>query len=88
MARKQHVTIRVLPFAAGALSGLDCTFNILSFAEPGAMDVVYMDLPFSGLWTEGGKEATQHAELFEMIGSHALTESESLAFITSIGNEL
>jgi transcriptional regulator with XRE-family HTH domain len=88
MAGRPHITLRVLPFSAGALLGMNCTFNVLSFAEPGAMDVVYMELAFTRRWVEGGKEAVQHADLFEKITARALDPSDSLSLIDDIRNHL
>jgi hypothetical protein len=88
MAAKPHITLRVLPFDAGVLHGMNCTFNVLSFAEPGAMDVVYMDLPFTCRWIEGGNQAVQLADLLEKISTRALDPSDSLAFIDTIRNDL
>ncbi|MFD5317755.1 helix-turn-helix domain-containing protein [Streptomyces sp. NPDC127098] len=86
--RRPHVTLRVLPFSAGALLGLNCTFNVLSFPEASAMDVVYVEAPFGGRWLEGGKEAVQHVELFEKIAARALSPRDSASLITGIRDEL
>ncbi|MFF2923446.1 helix-turn-helix domain-containing protein [Streptomyces celluloflavus] len=88
MAQRPNITVQVLPFSAGSRQGMDCAFNIISFGEPGAMDVVYMEVPFSRLWVEGGKRAAQHDELFERIAQQALSERESHAFITSLSQEM
>ncbi|MFI9582346.1 helix-turn-helix domain-containing protein [Streptomyces sp. NPDC052236] len=87
-ASRPNVTIHVLPFASGARLGLNCPFNIVSFAEPGAMDLVYTEVAFTRLWTEGGEGAARHDELFERIAQHALSESDSLTFIRSLSKEL
>ncbi|MFJ9585045.1 helix-turn-helix domain-containing protein [Streptomyces acidicola] len=87
VARKPNVTINVLPFGSITL-GLDCPVNVLSFAEPGAMDVVYMEAPFAQLWIEGGERAAQHGQLFETIAERALSESDSLTFIRDLTKEL
>ncbi|KWT62116.1 DNA-binding protein [Streptomyces albus subsp. albus] len=88
MAEKPNVSIRVVPFSAGAKSGIDCGFNILSFAEPGAMDVVYIEIPRTQAWIEGGREAAEHDAMFEKITAHALRECESRTFITSLCKDL
>ncbi|MFI0775252.1 helix-turn-helix domain-containing protein [Streptomyces sp. NPDC021212] len=87
-AAKDSVSLRVLPFSTGARHGMNCTFNIISFAEPGAMDVVYMEVPFNRLWVEGGEAAAQHDELFERIATRALSERDSLELITRLSREL
>ncbi|MEF3112911.1 helix-turn-helix transcriptional regulator [Streptomyces chrestomyceticus] len=88
MVEQPNIDVRVLPFSAGAQPGMGCAFNILSFAEPGAMDVVYMEIPRNELWHEGGEEAGVYGAMFENIEQNALTAEESLALITSLSKEL
>ncbi|MFF5586959.1 helix-turn-helix domain-containing protein [Streptomyces hygroscopicus] len=88
VADQANVTIQILPFAAGEHLGMGGAFNIISFAEPGAMDVVYTETAFGQLWVEGGEEAAQHQELFAGIARRALTESESKSFIEALRGEM
>lgn len=83
-SERPNVTIQVLPFGAGMMPGLAGSFNVLSFAEPGAMDVVYQELAFSTTWVEGGEGAAQHVELFEETARAALSETDSRAFIGTL----
>lgn len=82
-AGKANITVQVVPLSAGARHGMDCAFNIISFAEPGSMDVVYMEVPFTRIWIEGGDGAVQHGELFEIIAGQALSEGDSRRLIDS-----
>src|ERR1700716_1732365 len=41
--REEHITIQVLPFAAGAHVVMVCSFMLLSFPEPADTDVVYLE---------------------------------------------
>ncbi|MFF4695653.1 helix-turn-helix domain-containing protein [Streptomyces chattanoogensis] len=88
MAQRSNVSVKVLPFGAGFQTGMGCGFSVISFAEPGAMDVLYMDVPLHPLWREGGEGAAEHSELFERIARQALRERDSLAFISSLSKEL
>ncbi|MFI2235213.1 helix-turn-helix domain-containing protein [Streptomyces chrestomyceticus] len=88
VSERPNVSVRVLPFSAGARGGIDCGFNILSFAEPGAMDVVYIEIPRTQAWIEGGREAAEHDAMFERITAHALPERESRTFISSLSKDL
>lgn len=85
---RPNVTVQVLPFSAGLVAGLTGSFNVLSFAEPGAMDVVYMELPLSEMWVEGGGGVAQHAKLFDETARIALPEAESRAFIGALIKKL
>jgi len=87
-SERPNVTIQVLPFGAGMMPALAGSFNVLSFAEPGAMDVAYQELPFSTTWVEGGEFAAQHVRLFEETARDALPEAESRASIGTLSKGL
>ncbi|MFJ1649848.1 helix-turn-helix domain-containing protein [Streptomyces sp. NPDC088337] len=83
-----NVSLRIFPFGAGTHPGLNGSFNILSFAEPGAMDVVYVEAPFVQRWVEGGEGASAYSELFEVITEHSLGEEESASLLRRLRREL
>ena len=82
------VTLQVFPFSNGTHQGLNGSFNIVSFAGPGAMDVVYSEAAFKQTWIEGGEGATAYDELFELIASRSLDERESISFIHNLSKDL
>ncbi|MEV0633838.1 helix-turn-helix transcriptional regulator [Streptomyces sp. NPDC050619] len=88
LADLPNVSIRVSPFSAGTHFGLNGSFNILSFAEPGAMDIVYVEAPFAQRWVEGGDGAAAYDELFEKIAEQSLGERESVSFLHKLRKEL
>ncbi|MER7182678.1 helix-turn-helix transcriptional regulator [Streptomyces hyaluromycini] len=88
MADLPSVELRIFPFGAGTHPGLNGSFNILSFAAPGAMDVVYLDAHFTQHWVEGGEAAAAYDELFERIAEHALDERESASLLHKLRKEL
>ena len=88
LADLPSVDLRIFPFAAGAHSGLNGSFNIVSFAVPGAMDVVYVEAPFAQRWVEGGQGAAAYDELFEKIAERSLNERESISFLHKLRKEL
>ncbi|MGW0757929.1 helix-turn-helix domain-containing protein [Streptomyces sp. NPDC002814] len=88
MADLPNITLQVYPFDAGTHLGLNGSFNIISFAEPGAMDIVYTEAPFSQRWIEGGVGAAAYDELFEMIADRALDVQESASFLRRLRKEL
>ncbi|MER7789097.1 helix-turn-helix transcriptional regulator [Streptomyces sp. NPDC097640] len=85
---RPNVTIQVLPFSAGLVPAFAGSFNVISFAEPGSMDVVYAEVALSTAWVEGGDGAAQHVRLFEETARRALPEAESRAFISTLVKEL
>jgi hypothetical protein len=87
-ADQPNISIRVFPFEAGTHPGLTGSFNIMSFAEPGAMDVVYVEAPFVERWVEGGEFAAAYDELFETITERSLSERESVSFLHELRKRL
>ena len=88
VAELPNITLQVFPFSGGPHQGLNGSFNIISFAEPGAMDVVYSESPFTQTWVEGGEGAASYDELFETIAGHSLSERDTLSFLHTLRMEL
>ncbi|MGP2438683.1 helix-turn-helix domain-containing protein [Streptomyces sp. JW3] len=87
LADLPNISIHVFPFDAGTHFGLNGPFNVISFAEPGAMDVVYVEAPFAQRWVEGGGEAAAYDELFELITERSLGERESVTLLHRLRKE-
>lgn len=79
-----NVQLRVLPYGAGAHPGMSSSFSILSFADPGAMDVVHMETQFAGLWLESREDTAHYGELFDRIVEHSLTQGDTRTLIDEI----
>ncbi len=88
LADLPSVSLRIFPLGAGTHPGLNGSFNIISFAAPGAMDVVYVEAPFAQRWVEGGEAAAAYDELFEKIAERSLSERESVSFLHKLRKEL
>jgi transcriptional regulator with XRE-family HTH domain len=88
MNRRPNVRVQVLPFLAGAHPGMTSAFTVVSFAEPGAMDVVYMDTTSSTLWLESEEDAIRHNATFERIARCGLAPRDSATLIKRIREEL
>lgn len=87
-SRLPNVKLQVLPFLAGSHPGMTSAFSVVSFAEPGAMDVVYMDTTSSTLWLESEADAARHNTKFERIARTGLALRDSVALIERIRKEL
>lgn len=88
LAELPHVQIQVLPFRAGSYAGFGGPFNILSFAEEGAVDVVHMDGLGSTDWVEGVEESAVYTNLFGRLCAGSLSPYDSVQLIESIGKEM
>ncbi|WP_406475708.1 helix-turn-helix domain-containing protein [Streptomyces sp. NBC_01615] len=83
-----NVKLQVVPFLAGSHPGMTSAFSVVSFTEPGAMDVVYMDTTSSTLWLESEADAARHNATFERITRNGLALHDSVALIERIRKEL
>ncbi|KOT91495.1 DNA-binding protein [Streptomyces sp. NRRL F-5755] len=82
-----NVTLQVLPYAAGAHPCLTSPFNIVSFAEPGAVDVVHLDGTTSTVWVEHEDDSALYRESFDRTAGLSLTPDDSAAFIDDLRKE-
>jgi transcriptional regulator with XRE-family HTH domain len=88
MARRPNVKLQVLPYLAGAHPGMTSAFTIVSFAEPGALDVVHVDTASSTLWLESDTDADHHNRLFDRITRLSLAQRNSVRLIDEILKEM
>jgi transcriptional regulator with XRE-family HTH domain len=86
-ARRPHVTIRVLPYAAGEHAGLDGRFTMLSFPDSADPDIAYVEGTMGNVYLESSEETGQHRNRFEQIGRASLSPLESLKTITQAAED-
>ncbi|MFI6453893.1 helix-turn-helix domain-containing protein [Streptosporangium amethystogenes] len=82
-SERPHVTLQVIPFAAGVHPGMQGSFVILQFAE-GAHDVVYIEASVRDLFLESESDVTRYNRVFEKLRSMASSPDESRDLITRI----
>lgn len=82
-----NVTVQVLPFEAGAHAGMDGTFAILDFPEPGDPDIVFVENATGGLFLEKSDELRKYIFIFDHIRAAALRPDESVAMIAKLTKE-
>jgi transcriptional regulator with XRE-family HTH domain len=82
-----NVTLQVLPFEAGAHAGMDGTFAILNFPEPGDPDAVYAENATGGLFLEKNEELRKYIFIFEHIRAAALGPDESGVLLAKLAKE-
>jgi transcriptional regulator with XRE-family HTH domain len=86
-AELPNVTLQLLPFEAGAHAGMDGTFAILDFPEPGDPDVVYAENATGGLFLEKSEELRKYIFIFDHIRAAALRPEESVNMIRKLTKE-
>jgi len=82
-----NVTLQVLPFEAGPHAGMDGTFTILDFPEPGDPDVVFAENATGGLFLEKTEELRKYVFIFDHIRAAALRPEESVALLAELAKE-
>ncbi|MEU8266328.1 helix-turn-helix transcriptional regulator [Sphaerisporangium sp. NPDC049002] len=81
-ARRPNVTIRILPYSAGAHAGLEGAFTVLSFAEEVDPDVAYVEGTAGEVYVESSEQVDRYKVAFERICDAALPPDESIGLIT------
>ncbi|MEV6742964.1 helix-turn-helix domain-containing protein [Streptomyces sp. NPDC127061] len=84
LAELPNVHIQVLPFRAGGHAGVSGPFNILSFGEEGAVDVVHMDAPRTGAWVEDAERSELFVGMFNAVSRTAVSPYDSMRLIEDI----
>lgn len=82
--RDDLVTVRVIPFSAGAHLGLIDPFILLEF-EAGLPDILYLD---TDLVTDSAFRIAERAESFEKLLEEALSAEESIKLIRNAAEEM
>jgi transcriptional regulator with XRE-family HTH domain len=78
------VTVRVVPYEAGALPSATNKFIILSFASPGLSDVVFIEGMTGDLYLDRDEDIEAYTTAFRELGELAATASQTRAMIASI----
>jgi transcriptional regulator with XRE-family HTH domain len=86
-ARRPNVTIRVLPYDAGAHAGLDGRFTILSYPNPADPDIAYVEGTMGDVYLERPEETGQHRKRFEEITALSLSPVDSTCLIVEAAKE-
>jgi len=81
------VSLRVLPFAAGAHGGMDGTFTMLRYAESDGHDVVFSANAAGGLFLEKDEEIRRYADIFGRLQGMALPPTQSQEMIMQMAKE-
>ncbi|MFC7742944.1 helix-turn-helix domain-containing protein [Nocardiopsis composta] len=84
IGRSHNVDLQVLPFAAGAHSGLSGSFTILDFPEPTDLSIVYTDTLTSGAFEEQIDDVDRYMRTFGDIQGSSLSKQKSEQFIRGL----
>ncbi len=87
-AERPNVTIQVLPFRAGAHSGMEGPFCILRFDEEVDPDMTYVAMATGGIFQEKEDEMARYSFVFDRLRETALSPEESVKLIIDRAREL
>ncbi|MEV0260620.1 helix-turn-helix transcriptional regulator [Streptomyces sp. NPDC050617] len=88
VAQFPNVRLQVLPFRAGGHPCMAGAFNIVSFAEDEAVDVVHVDTMTATVWVENEDESAACRTYFDSATRLSLSPHDSLSLISSICKEM
>ena len=88
-ARNGHISVRVIPFGAGAHPGLSGAFTLLEF-DSDLPDLLYLDPGRAdhAIISSESAQVTQYASDFGRLVDLSLPEAESIAFIRNAADEM
>ena len=84
-AERPNVTLRVVPLAVGAHTGLDGSFALLDF--PRNRSVVYLDHKLSGLFLEEAPQVSAFRGEADRLADVALSPAESVRLVAQVATE-
>ncbi|MFJ5267515.1 helix-turn-helix domain-containing protein [Streptomyces sp. NPDC088358] len=82
LCAEPHITVQVLPYAAGAHPGLSGQFSILTFATSSDAGVVYMDGSAGDLYLEKQSDVQHYSVMHDHLRARALNPDSTRDFIT------
>jgi transcriptional regulator with XRE-family HTH domain len=80
------ISVRVLPFSAGAHQAMGFPFQLFEFADD-EPNLVYVELLSSGQVLESAEETGRYRAAFNQVHDHALPSEESRDFLRELAKE-
>lgn len=87
LGEEPHITVQVLPFAAGMVNMVS-SFVILEFPDPHDTDAVFVEGAAEATILDGAPEVKAYREVFDRLWAGSLPEPESLQLITRVADTL
>ncbi|MBM9506914.1 transcriptional regulator [Streptomyces sp. KK5PA1] len=87
-SEQARTTIQVVPYSVGAHPGTAGSFIVVGFAEPGEIDVVYMETIGGNLSVDKTEEVQHYATAFDHLRAVALSPDDSRAMLFEAANML
>lgn len=88
VAEEPGITVQVLPTVRGAHAGLDGSFSLFEFPEPGDLDVAYVGGQAGTVFVEKIEDVKRFATRFDHLRAAALDMGDSAELITRIAGDM
>jgi transcriptional regulator with XRE-family HTH domain len=82
-----NVTLRVIPFAAGAHSAMGSSFRVIRLRKPSGARTVYLEDAVFGHYLDGSAQIDRHARAFELLQTVASSEADTVATLQRVIRE-
>lgn len=87
MAGRSHITIQVIPFAAGAHPGMGGSFVLLDFPPHPGPELVYIDGTAGDAFLDTQEHLDGFSRTFDALRARALSPDDSIAMIASLAGD-
>jgi transcriptional regulator with XRE-family HTH domain len=84
---RDNVTIRILPFAAGAHAAMVLPFSVLHFSPSAGEPTIYEELYGGAIYPDGPAELDRYTWMWDQLRDLALSSADSLALLTTLAEE-
>lgn len=82
LAARPYITIQILPFAAGLVSGMQAPFVIVQFPDPADPDVLFLEGPWSDTIVANDEgEVSRYHSIFDELQKTSLPAPDSVKFL-------
>lgn len=82
-----HLTIQVIPYAAGAHAGTDGNFRLFTYPAPADMDIVFLEQKESRIFIEEEGSLEAYRTAAEHLRTQALSSPQSMRLISALAAE-
>lgn len=84
MTERPHITVQVLPFAAGLHAAGSGSFVLLDFPDPLDRPIVYLETRQDGLYLEDAEQIADYRDVLDHLQGTALSPAESVQHLTRL----
>lgn len=87
-SRRPNISLRIVPFTAGAHAAMISPFMMLRFDETLEMDAVYLENELGAIYLERPGDLQHYTQVFEQVSSKALSEDETRELLATLAEQM